>query len=110
LILGGTPPFAGGGTEPWIALLECRLPIAISHAHADLSQEMRPAWGALHLLAFAEVLADHLIDRRFHKARAVAFPSAVALAIVWIVTRGMSLRMRSRRQISGLMPCTTSRI
>ena len=37
LILGGTPPFAGGGTEPWIPLPECRLPIAISHARADLS-------------------------------------------------------------------------
>jgi hypothetical protein len=70
---------------------------------------MRPAWGSLHLLAFAQALADHLMDRGFHEARADAFPSAVARAIVWMVTRGMSLRTRSRREISELMPCTTTR-
>ena len=65
---------------------------------------MRPEWGSLHLLACAEALADHLIDRGFHEARADAFPSVVALAIVWRMARGMSLRTRSRCQISGLMP------
>ena len=65
---------------------------------------MRPAWGPLHRLACAEALADHLIDRGSHEARADAFPSAVALAIVWGVARGMLLRTWSRRQFSGLMP------
>jgi hypothetical protein len=41
---------------------------------------MRPVWGSLHLLAFAELFADHLIDHRFHKARADAFAGAVAKA------------------------------
>jgi hypothetical protein len=70
---------------------------------------MCPAWISLRLLVFAEALADHLMDRGFHEARADAFPSAVALAIVWMVTRGMALRTRRRRHISGLMPCTTTR-
>jgi len=43
---------------------------------------MRPAWVSLHLLAFAEALADYMMDRGFHEARADAFPSAVALVRV----------------------------
>jgi hypothetical protein len=69
---------------------------------------MRPAWGSLHLLAFAEPLADHLIGRQFYKARADPSSSAVARAIVWMVTRGMSPWTRRQRQISGLMPYTTT--
>jgi hypothetical protein len=53
-------------------------------------------------------LADHLIGRRFYKARADPSSSAVARAIVWMVTRGMSPWTRRRRQISGLMPYTTT--
>jgi hypothetical protein len=59
------------------------------------------------VLACAEALADHLIDGGFHKACAEAFPNPVALATVWRVAGGMSLRTRSRLQISALMPCTT---
>jgi hypothetical protein len=43
---------------------------------------MRTLFCPLHLLAFAEALADHLIDRGFHKARADAFAVPVAVAIV----------------------------
>ena len=59
------------------------------------------------MLACAEALADHLIDGGFHKACAEAFPNVVALARVWMVTRGMALRSRSRLQISALIPRTT---
>jgi hypothetical protein len=44
---------------------------------------MRSAFRPLPLLAFAEALADHLIYRRFHKARADAFAVPVALAVIW---------------------------
>jgi hypothetical protein len=70
---------------------------------------MRPAWGSVHLLACAEPHADHPIGGVFHKARADAFLSAVALAIIRMLPEGVSLRTRSRPQISGLMPCTTTR-
>jgi hypothetical protein len=42
---------------------------------------MCPAWGPLHLVAFAEALAEHLIDHGFHKARADLFAMVVTLAI-----------------------------
>jgi hypothetical protein len=43
---------------------------------------MRPACGPLHLLVFAEALADHLIHGRLHKAGADPFPVAVTLTVV----------------------------
>jgi hypothetical protein len=48
LILGDTPPFTGGhGTLHTIPGISP--PIAIEHARGDLSWEMCPAWGSLHL-------------------------------------------------------------
>jgi hypothetical protein len=43
---------------------------------------MCAAWGPLHLLLLAEALADHLVHRRLHKARADRFALALALTII----------------------------
>jgi hypothetical protein len=43
---------------------------------------MRTPLAPLHLLLLAEPFAHHLVDCRFHKARADPFPVAVALTII----------------------------
>jgi hypothetical protein len=99
--------------------------VALGAGQADISQTRSSSLrtrvkdvvtrAAGHLLLFAEALADHLIDGRFHEARADPFPVAVALqakttcSAAWRVASDMSLRTRSRRQIRGLIPWTTTR-
>ena len=55
-------------------------PVAIEHACPNLQQQVRAPLAPAHLLFLHHALADHVIDRRFHKpgtdplAVAVAFP------------------------------------
>ena len=67
---------------PRIPLPKCGPPVAIQDVHPYLQQQVCAASRPGHLLLLAEALADHLIDRRFHKARAHPLSSPVALAIV----------------------------
>jgi hypothetical protein len=53
---------------------------------------MCAAWGPGHLLLLAEALADHLIQRGFHKARADPSVVPVALAIVGNEANGIKFR------------------
>jgi pyrroline-5-carboxylate reductase len=58
---------------------------------------MCAAWGPGHLLLLAEALADHLIHRGFHKARAYPFAVPVALAIVGNEANGIKLSPKQSR-------------
>jgi hypothetical protein len=82
----------GAGRERHLFQLQIRVP-PLEHRPEFLRQrfdpsvreQMCPACDPLHLLACAEALADHLIDRGFHKARADPFPMAVVRAAGMIV-------------------------
>ena len=50
-----------------------------------LQEQMCPACGPLPVLACAEALADHLIDRGCHKARADPLPIALVRVAGMIV-------------------------
>ena len=62
------------GPEARIPAAECRFPLVIQDARADLQQEMGAAFGPLHLLFFHHALAHDLIDRGFDKARLMRSP------------------------------------
>jgi hypothetical protein len=52
---------------------------------------MRDAFHPLHPLPFTEELADYLVHRGFHKARADSLPVAVALTIIGNEPNGIKL-------------------
>ena len=65
-----------------IPALEHRPEFLIQGFHPRLQQEVRAALGPLHLLFFAEALADHLVNGRLDKTGADVLPIPVALAVV----------------------------
>ena len=56
-----------------IPVLECGTQRAVQGPGPRLQQQMSPTSAPLHLLLLDHGLANHLVDSRFHKARADAF-------------------------------------
>jgi hypothetical protein len=65
----------------WIPALEHCPEFLIQRFDPGLQEQMRPAFGPLHLLLLAEALADDLVDGRLDKTGADALPIPITLVV-----------------------------